>query len=260
MDNKFVIQEGIELVKKTAFCHNSEPKIYKMWTKDVPNLGQVHFISFFVTHDMQGKILKTVGLCYKLLTNCMLDELVKVLKTKKFDDYDKLYETCEEVKKYSVLCDSLYYHQLSKKYHLRFDEVKSLPQDEQFNKDKIEKIIIENLVRKRDKFIKDSTIPLITYINETLIDGITTNEIIKIMDALNKYPKNDNEDDSVCIGIIPPGTKLKGIDYEIIKSKNVIPLNKNFESEKISESEKNGYNIDTSELNDIFEIKTNIYR
>jgi len=254
MDNKFVIQEGIELVKKTAFCHNSEPKIYKKWTKDVPNLGQVHFISFLVTHDKLGKVLKTVGLCYKLLTNCMLDELVEVLKTKKFDDYDKLYETCEEVKKYSVLCDSLYYHQLSKKYHLRFDEVKSLPQDEQFNKDKIEKIIIENLVRKRNQFIKDSTIPLITCINETLIDGISTKEIVKIMNALKEYPKNDNEDDSVCIGIIPPGTKLRGMKYEIITSKNVIPFNKDPEPKEI------GYDIETSGLDDIFEIKTNIYR
>ena len=254
MDNKFVIQEGIELVKKTAFCHNSEPKIYKKWTKDVPNLGQVHFISFLVTHDKLGKVLKTVGLCYKLLTNCMLDELVEVLKTKKFDDYDKLYETCEEVKKYSVLCDSLYYHQLSKKYHLRFDEVKSLPQDEQFNKDKIEKIIIENLVRKRNKFIKDSTIPLITCINENLIAGINTKEIVKIMNALKEYPKNDNEDNSVCIGIIPPGTKLRGMGYEIITSKNVIPLNKDPEPEEIQ------YDIETGGLDDIFEIKTNIYR
>lgn len=257
MDNKFVIQEGIELVKKTAFCHNSEPKIYKKWTKDVPNLGQVHFISFLVTHDLHGKILKTVGLCYKLITNCMLDELVEVLKTKKFYNYDGLYEKCEEVKKYSVLCESLYYHQLDKKYHLRFDEVKSLQQDEQFNKDKIEKIIIENLVRKRDKFIKDSTIPLISYINETLIDGINTKEIVKIMDALKEYPKNDNnnnQDNSDCIGIIPPGTKLKGMGYEIITSKNVIPL------DKVYKPEKNGYDIETGGLDDIFEIKTNIYR
>ena len=257
MDDKFVIQEGIELVKKTAFCHNSEPKIYKKWTKDVPNLGQVHFISFLVTHDLHGKILKTVGLCYKLITNCMLNELVEVLKTKKFDDYDGLYEKCEEVKKYSVLCESLYYHQLDKKYHLRFDEVKSLQQDEQFNKDKIEKIIIENLVRKRNKFIKDTTIPLITYINETLIDGINTKEITKIMNALKEYPNNDNNDDkdnSVCIGIIPPGTNLRGMKYEIIKAKNTIPLN------NVSSSDKLGVDIETGGLDDIFEIKTNIYR
>lgn len=254
MDNKFVIQEGIELVKKTAFCHNSEPKIYKKWTKDVPNLGKVHFISFLVTHDLHGKILKTVGLCYKLITNCMLDELVEVLKTKKFDDYDTLYEKCEEVKKYSVLCESLYYHHLDRKYHLRFDEVKSLQQNEQFNQDKIEKIIIENLVRKRNKFIKDSTIPLISCINETLVDGINTKEITKIMNALKEYPNNGDKDDSVCVEIIPPGAKLRGNGYEIIKAKNVIPLN------KVSKPEKSGYDIETGGLDDIFEIKTNIYR
>jgi len=241
MDRILVTKEGINLIKKTAFCHNSNPERYMSWDKYDPDLGLVYFETFWVDHEKHGRILKTVGAVYKELSNCILKEFKNILDDKKFIKYDTLFNSCEISKKYlyTIFKDGI---QLN---YVKFDEIKSLFDFHEFNKEKIEDIILENLKRKYKDFILDTTNDFIYIINGFLGYGLYNTEINTIIDAKVKFKKDFNE--RVTVDIIPPDVKLKKIDF--INSVEDIPA-----------QESKGYDIETGGLDDIFEIKTNIYR
>jgi len=238
---EIVTKEGINLIKKTAFCHNSNPELYMSWDRYIPNLGLVYFRTFWVDHEKNGKILKTVGVIYKELSNCILKEFKNILDDKRFLDYYKLFNSSEISKKYlyttlesGIQCN-----------YIKFDEVKSLSNYREFNKEKIEDIILENLKRKYKDFILSTTNDFIYFINNYLNYGLFNIEIDTIIDAKNKFKEDFNK--RVIVDTIPSDVKIKKIDF--INSVEDIPT-----------EEFKGYDIETGGLDDIFEIKTNIYR
>ena len=241
MDRELVTKEGINLIKKTAFCHDSNPELYMSWDRYDPDLGLVYFRTFWVDHEKNGKMLKTVGVIYKALSNCILKEFKNILDDKKFIEYDKLFNSCEISRKYLYTTSE---HGIQRNY-IKFDEVKSLSDYHEFNKEKIEDIILENLKRKYKDFILSTTNDFIYFINGFLGYGLYNTEIANIIDAKVKFKEDFNE--RVTVGIIPLNVKLKKIDF--INSVEDIPT-----------QESKGYDIETGGLDDIFEIKTNIYR
>lgn len=224
-DITFIINQSKEIINRCSFCNNRYnekfAKIFKFWElNNIPNLGNIKFICWKVWNDQLGDHqYKTIGLCYNKIQDCILPKFKNIIDKHNFN-YNLLYNVCNKNSgKYNWVID------YNNEPYIRFDEIKScaICDEKYFDSSKIQKIILENLLRKKSEFIINKTPDMIWFINENIPTGISLEETNIINDEIDLFKKEKNFNDILNVGFT--------YDTDI-----------------------------THDVEDLFEIKTNIYR